>query len=355
MGTGPVAAAQPMAPPPGTPSGGYGAPGYTPPPPPPPKKKKKSPLPIILLAVLGVLVIGGCVAFVLWHTSNSNTEALQNDYNTLRDTICAGKTPGEVAAHQQALQDFKAQNPDLVEKDLTTLVTICVDYEEGNRDLERTFTNALDELDELRHSEVEGLSRCVKALIPVVESDYDLWVYIHTEPPPPPEPSSSSSSSSEAPPPSGNPGYTSPYPYEILSDNLAEIDYNYGDSGWGAYSFSFANASNKRIEYIQFITFCYDSSGARVVDSYDENYELGDGYISLAPGETFYAWDDYWWFNYLDQWEANIYYVIPFISYVEFEDGTTWGYDLDELRFEHEDLYLELLASADSYASELAG
>lgn len=363
------AAPQPAAPPPAATA--YGVPpqaqpqripqqppvppqGMPPRPTPPPKKKSKAPLIIILCAVAVVLIGGSIAALLLLGNGGGKPDTAQADYDALVAKICEQATPAKVGACADELADFETANPDLVEKDLKTLVNTCADYAEGDPDNERRYTAALRTLERLKEAENKDIAACADRQLAVVQDEYDEYISYFTDPvPPKPDPSSSSTSSSTAPPPSSSSHAPSdPFdvpPYDPDEMDFAELEWIDGEL-W--YSFTFTNTSDRTIMFAEALVFCYDKNGNPVYDEYGDNWDWGWTYNAVIhPGES-YELTDYLFY----QTGENMEYIFPLITYVQFTDESEWGIYSDtedsDLLYEY---YDELNDAVDQLVKEYLG
>lgn len=321
-GYGSPAPGAPGVPPTYPPQGnGYGAPQGQPgpygsfPPPPPPKKKNNA-LVAVIIVVAVLLVAGGIGIFVIMG-KNAEKErirqeqiGLDTEYSELVATITSGTTPRQVARNRDQLDSFMLRSPDRVEVDLETLVVVCEDYEAASKDQEATFTDMLASLDVLSMSTNADIAACANVLKDAVNKDYDLYLMNGTSNPSVSMPRPSSSGGSQGDPFAGE------FPYRLLSN---EIDIIVED-GEPMFSLSFENLSDKTIVYMEIWVFVYDTSANRL----DGELEWVTDRPNLAAGES-YTPENNGYFEFYTVDGNAVALGLPFINYIEYSDGSTWG------------------------------
>lgn len=284
-----------------------------------------------------VVVVGIIVGVNVFSSNNAKTE-----YNSLVARICASTSPNRVAGFRNEVDTFAQKNAKLVEDDLTKLLAACEEYKDAPEGDAR-YLDMIDEMESLSSSTNTQISACAGQLLDYVESEYDNYItYINNDSSTPPDAGGGSSTGDdyfhdESPWTLDNPDMV----YEVTNvDGRLQIP------------LSMTNTSDKTITYFEIWFYCYDSAGKPITGDhgltvdwiyFEESYKPGkrltpnvDGHVNL--------------FSFTD-----VDFVIPFVCYVEFSDGTTWGVsDINASMSEAYD-YMDFFAEIfDAYALEYA-
>ena len=326
--------------PPGTPPAGFGGSGgynqLTPPP-----KKKNTALIIILCLVGGVLLAGGIALFMIYGPPATARKDAQitEEYQQLLESICNAKNPAAIAKQRDRLDTFMYDNPGKVDTDLDKLVTACENYEYGDTTSKETFLSMISALERLENSSIAEVAACAETLLPDISSAYDTFA----------EASGREDAAPAEKEPAASPSdpFSDPAPLDKMDEEVyLEDDYYY---------FEFQNVSGKTINYIECWIFCYDENGDPLegvaIDAGLENveWETDDPYI-VDGG--YYTAEEHGVFKFYRCKGAS--FAIPFVSYIEFTDGTHWGTtdyvaDVDEVFGQ----MIKMKALADTYAKTL--
>ncbi len=281
-----------------------------------PSKKKTKAGPIIAIcSVVAALAIAAVVIFAVVLPKQER----KSEYSTLVQDICGSSTPAQVAKYLDELNEFDAANPGMVESDLKTLVEVCDEYENAVED-EYKYKDAISGLEKSEKSSNADIAACASTLLDDVDSEYDAY-----------QTASASSSSAPAPPTSEPPSSEPPAteegadPLEVLNSGMGYIEYDGVDY---LCSFDARNNSDKAITYFETVFFFFDANGKPVNFSDGTNYlVLTDSSTYLAPGATHTPEEDgYWPYTGSGLDESKVAMCVPFVSYVEFGDGSSWGY-----------------------------
>ncbi|MDL2214491.1 FxLYD domain-containing protein, partial [Clostridia bacterium OttesenSCG-928-O13] len=270
------------------------------------------------------------VLFMLFGMPSStapNGGAVTEQYEALLEEICQAESPRNVVRFRGRLDTFNEENPGVVDDDLETLVAVCEDYQSSAQDREDTFTEMIDALDKLGKSDIKKISTCAKGLQTAVNSDYEEYLDSLES-----SSSSETSGSSSSSKPTNDDPFGGEIPFEMLED-LAILD---GENG---FSLRFQNTSGKTIEAIEVWVYCYDAQG-NPIEGMMDNIEWDWDYPFLADGEI-YGPEDYGFFSFY--YCEDVVFALPFISYVEFSDGSYWGINDEVADFEDVFMYMEII------------
>ena len=280
----------------------------------PPAKKKKSVVPIVIIAVVVAVIAIAVVLFFLLRGSGGKAE-----YNTLLENITSSTSTTQVASYQSELDTFKTEHPDLVDADLTALVTACVEYDEASDD-EYRYTDMIYELERLESSTVPQVASCASGLLPGIESAYDDYLaYIEEE-----EAAAAAAASAAAEEAaSANSIDLASSPMPMLGNGTGALSVL---DGQDVFSINAQNTSDKTITYFEIVAFFYDANGNPIngTNGYTWEWKKDDS-MTIAPGgDHVPERDGYWAINS----HSDVAYVVPFVVYTVFDDGTTWGSQL---------------------------
>lgn len=290
--------------------GGYPPPGMPPQPPygatpygypggpvPPPQKSSKAGL-IITLSIVGGLSLL-IILFAVFSNMIKNQKS--EEYNQFLIKITNATTPEAALTYSDDFLTFAYANPDSVDYDLKSLVYACEDYVDGDKNDAITYTNMLDEMEYLQDSSIPQIEKCAFTLYTYVNEEYAAFLAEQGE--------------------TTIPDAGSLNNLSIISD--VEIEYEDGKS---FYSFDIENTGDKTVTYFEIWVFCYDAEGNPLPANDDLNIEWAFYNDNFLPGEVISS-DSGWW-EFYDFPDTVI--AIPYISYAEFDDGTSAGVTSDD-------------------------
>lgn len=90
------------------------------------------------------------------------------------------------------------------------------------------------------------------------------------------------------------------------------------------FSFDALNQSGKTITYFEAWVFCFDENGNEVLGDDGSNMEWVVDEPALPNGSTHTPDDNGYWLFYNCS-DSDVAIVVPYINYVEFSDGMSWG------------------------------
>lgn len=295
-----------------------------------PAKKKNRVALIVIVSVLVAVVAGVVVWLAVWVGSG------RMEYQQLRDSICAAQSPAQVVQNAALLETFEQQYPGLVEPDLRTLVDKCAEYQNAE-ERDSKYINMVNYLTSLEGSQVPAVAGCADVLMETVQEQDSQYlaeakaadeqttqqaqVYIEEEQP-----------------------QVSAVSGGLLQPVYTDFTIDTGDDGEQIFSFSCVNQSDLTIDYYEVWVYCYDADGYAIPGADGTGVEwMIDSTPDLAPGETLDKDEGYWTFYNC----KDVSIIVPVISYIEFEDGTTWGVTNEEKVFDSDMELLLLLMSLD--------
>ncbi|MDL2253493.1 hypothetical protein LJC49_05385 [Ruminococcaceae bacterium OttesenSCG-928-I18] len=269
----------------------------------------------MIVAVVVALIAIIVVVFFLVRGGGNKAE-----YEDLLGRITSSSSPSQVASYESELDTFESENPDLVDTDLTALVNACVEYNDA-ADEEYRYTEMISELEQLESSSVPQVASCASELLPGVETDYDDYLYWLEEEEAAAEEETVPSEVTSTPASTEFDLATSPMP--VSGNGLGELS---TIDGQPVFSFPADNVSDRSIVYFEVIVFCYDAEGNPITGTNGYNWEWKrDDTMTIPPGgQHIPSRDGYWPFN--DH--SNVAYVVPFVVFTRFDDGSTWGSEL---------------------------
>lgn len=294
-----------------------------------PPKKKNTTL-IVVVSIVGVLCLLGLIFFI---NSLRNIVKIQTEYEEIKTNILNSQTPSEVTRYSREFYDFNDKYSAYVDADVQKIMSISEEYVDGNKSIDSTYDTAIDDYLLLLISEDDGVSDCAYTLSDAVFNDKDAYLL-----------EKESLSSPDALEEAGM--YDSPI--EINGDAWIGTD-----NGSPVFSINAENVSDKTVTYFEIWFFCYDESMKPMESANNLNIEwvYFDG--TLIPGETITLEDGSW--SLLDFPETA--YGLPYISYVEYSDGTSYGStceNMDNLTFDVEVEMMFIKSIADVLASSNA-
>lgn len=279
----------------------------------------------------------------------------QEEYESLRTRICAATTPTKVAMFGDELTAFEEEHPNLVEADLRALVELCQEYVDAEED-ESKFTDMQSGLEKLKESDVEQVSSCAATLLKNVQNEYDDYLFYLELEEEEEEGRTNAGSGEEGttpPLPSANavdnPNFVSDAPLQFVGPTILGEE----DDGTLTFTFDVKNVSEQTVLYAEYIIFIYDAYGAPAYLYSGDCWSIYNDTSEIAAGASLSDTGLGYWSS--DFYPDEVAYVLPLLLYVEFEDGSIWGY-ADETPMAEVYAYMDTYqAGYDQLALEAAG
>ena len=293
----------------------------------PAKPKKKNPLiPISIVLVLAILAgfIGNS------RYTEQQAEKVQAEYTLVAETVCDASSPRMLLSNSALLEAFKSRYPEFkTDPDLQKLIDACAAYDFASEN-ESRYLDMIAALEDLESSSVNEVADCATNLLTFVREDYEFYKEQSIEPAPLPPPDKNNNDDD----------LVHPFPAEFP----AVIDVFEGLPCYGIFA---TNLSSKTIVYFEVWLFCYDDKGNPIESSANLNLEWGRASVDpLTPGDFISPADGV--FPLTSCPEAAI--GLPFVNYVEFSDGTSYGITDDSLSPEIQAIIDELKGLMDEMA-----
>lgn len=295
----------------------YAAPAYAPPR--QPALPKRSKLPLVLMAI-GIVVVVGVAGVLVWLLNRP--DPVQTMYGYLVNEICSAATPEEVSEHAERLAVFDGENPGIVDADLKMLVEKCAEYA-AQPPSDRKYINMRGQLDSLRQSWMGEVAVCAETLLGAVDEE-DAAYRAEAK-----QADEEVAARLEAQQSQGGGSAIDIYGMYPISPDYQDYYIDVTDEGTEIFSFTFMNQTDLPVEYYEVWVYCYDAEGNPITGQNGESLEWVVDELSrigaLEPGEILDKEDGYWQFSNCE----NVQIIVPFINYIEFADGTSWGFTDD--------------------------
>lgn len=276
-----------------------------------------------------VLVVLAIAALALGAYAVGRDDA-RREYRDLQSRICQSETPAQVAGYLPDLEYYETRHGGQAAEELSLLVRSCYQYtiaEEGAQKYEAL----LQTLGGLASGSGE-VAECARHLLPLVAAAYEDYSY-YGEGERPGGPDFGMPSPEEDSPwygddapyfdEDGLPLYPSAgemtTPMQVEGSGLGEIQ---GAPGQQSFSFTATNIAGKDIEYFEVMVYCYDRQGRPIAGENGYCWEWRNASVAVPAEGPFTPQSGEWWGfeNFHD-----VAYVVPWVTYARFTDGTTWG------------------------------